>query len=92
MPGDSERFFLFNWKLRHLSGNENFIKVFAGRMDGFSFADIDAAAVSVIKRCVLEKRRTFTQADVIEAIMRQKNKILQKPLPESACLPAGQSA
>ena len=76
MPGNSERVRLFNMKLKQFKGSENIITEFITEMENFSHSDVERAALSVIKRCILDGRRMYNKNDVEQAILQQKEMVL----------------
>lgn len=72
MPDNNDRITLFNFKLRQFRGSTAIISEFTSDMDGFSHSDVERAALSVMKRCILEGRRMYTKKDVEQAVMQQK--------------------
>jgi hypothetical protein len=45
-------------------------------MENFSHADVERAALTVIKQCILDGRRMYTKKDVEQAISQQKELVL----------------
>jgi AAA+ superfamily predicted ATPase len=76
MPDNSEKVRLFNLKLKQFKGSENIITEFIGDMENFSHADVERAALAVIKRCILDGRRIYNKNDVEQAILQQKEMVL----------------
>jgi AAA+ superfamily predicted ATPase len=72
MPDNDERVRLFNMKLKQFKGAENIIVEFMPKMENFSHADVEHAAIIVIKQCILDGRRMFTKKDVEQAILQQE--------------------
>jgi AAA+ superfamily predicted ATPase len=72
MPDNNERFTLFNLKLKQFKGSDNIITEFSSDMENFSHADVERAALTVIKQCILDGRRMYTKKDVEQAIYQQK--------------------
>ncbi len=72
MPDNDERVRLFNLKLKQFKGSENIIIEFLPHMEKFSHADIERAAVSVMKQCILDGRRMYTKKDVEQAVFQQE--------------------
>lgn len=72
MPDNKERFLLFNLKLKQFKGSDKIISEFSADIENFSHADIERAALTVIKQCILDGRRMYTKKDVEQAIMQQK--------------------
>jgi len=72
MPNNKERTELFNLKLKQFKGSESIITEFLADMDNFSHADIERAALAVIKQCILDGRRMYTKKDVEQAVRLQK--------------------
>ena len=72
MPDNNERFKLFCMKLKQFKGSEKIITEFSADMENFSHADVERAALAVIKQCVLDGRRMYTKKDVEQAIHQQK--------------------
>jgi AAA+ superfamily predicted ATPase len=75
MPDKKERVRLFNLKLKQFNGSENIITEFISEMDNFSHADVERAALAVIKQCILEGRRMYNKKDVEHAIRQQKEMV-----------------
>jgi AAA+ superfamily predicted ATPase len=75
MPDNSEKVRLFNLKLKQFKGSENIIIEFISDMENFSHADVERAALAVIKRCILDGRRMYNKNDVEQAILRQKEMV-----------------
>jgi AAA+ superfamily predicted ATPase len=72
MPDNSERFILFNLKLKQFKGSDNIITEFSSEMENFSHADVERTALMVMKQCILDGRRMYTKKDVEQAIHQQK--------------------
>jgi len=72
MPDNNERRTLFNMKLKQFKGSDNIITEFLVGMENFSHADVERAALAVIKQCILDGRRMYTKKDVEQAIRQQK--------------------
>jgi AAA+ superfamily predicted ATPase len=72
MPKNDDRFTLFNMKLKQFKGSDKIITEFASEIEHFSHADIERAALTVIKQCILDGRRMYTKKDVEQAIQQQK--------------------
>ena len=72
MPGNNERIKLFNLRLKQFKGSDNIISEFLVDMENFSHADIERAALTVIKQCILDGRRMYTKKDVEQAVQQQK--------------------
>ncbi len=72
MPDNDERVRLFNLKLKQFKGSENIIIEFLPHMEKFSHADIERAAGSVMKQCILDGRRMYTKKDVEQAVFQQE--------------------
>ena len=72
MPDNNARFTLFNLKLKQFKGSDNIITEFLTDMESFSYADVERAALIVIKQCILDGRRMYTKKDVEHAIYQQK--------------------
>jgi len=72
MPDNNERHTLFNLKLKQFKGSDNIITEFSADMENFSHADVERAALTVIKQCILDGRRMYTKKDVEQAISQQK--------------------
>lgn len=72
MPNNDERVRLFNLKLKQFKGSENIIIEFLPHMEKFSHADIERAAISVMKQCILDGRRMYTKKDVEQAVFQQE--------------------
>jgi len=75
MPDNSERIKLFNLKLKQFKGSENIITEFISDMENFSHADVERAALAVIKRCIPDGRRMYNKNDVKQAIRQQKEMV-----------------
>ncbi|MDR1179259.1 MAG: AAA family ATPase [Spirochaetales bacterium] len=75
MPDNSEKVRLFNLKLKQFKGSENIIIEFISDMENFSHADVERAALAVIKRCILDGRRMYNKNDVEQAILQQKEMV-----------------
>lgn len=72
MPDNDERIRLFNLKLKQFKGSENIIFEYLPQMQMFSHADVERAAMSVMKQCILDGRRMFTKHDVEQAVLQQE--------------------
>jgi AAA+ superfamily predicted ATPase len=72
MPNNAERFVLFNMKLKQFKGSDKIIAEFAADIENFTHADVERAALSVIKQCILDGRRMYTKKDVEQAVQQQK--------------------
>jgi len=72
MPDNNERTRLFNLRLKQFKGPEHIIAGLSSQMEAFSHADIEHAAVSVIKQCILDGRRIYTKRDIEQAVLQQK--------------------
>ncbi|MDR1050836.1 MAG: ATP-binding protein [Deltaproteobacteria bacterium] len=72
MPDNSEKVRLFNLKLKQFKGSENIIIEFISVMENFSHADVERAALTVIKRCILDGRRMYDKNDIEQAILKQE--------------------
>ena len=72
MPDNNERFKLFNMKLKQFNGSDNIITEFSADMENFSHADVERAALAVIKQCILDGRRMYSKKDVEQAVHQQK--------------------
>ncbi|NCA80526.1 MAG: hypothetical protein EOM76_10150, partial [Sphingobacteriia bacterium] len=72
MPDNDEKVILFNLKLKQFKGSENIIIEFLPHMEKFSHADVERAAVSVMKQCILDGRRMYTKMDVEQAVLQQE--------------------
>ena len=72
MPNNDERVQLFNIKLKQFKGSENIIIELLPHMENFSHADVERAAVAVMKQCILDGRRMFTKNDVEQAVIQQE--------------------
>jgi AAA+ superfamily predicted ATPase len=72
MPDNNDRFTLFNMKLKQFKGSDKIISEFASEIEHFSHADVERAALSVIKQCILDGRRMYTKKDVEQAVQQQK--------------------
>jgi AAA+ superfamily predicted ATPase len=75
MPDNNERIRLFNLKLKQFMGSGNIIVEFTPDMKNFSHADVERAALSVIKQCVLDGRRMYNKKDVEQAVLQQKGMV-----------------
>jgi AAA+ superfamily predicted ATPase len=75
MPDDDERVRLFNLKLKQFKGSETFITEFIGDMKNFSHADVERAALAVIKGCILDGRRMYDKNEVEQAVVHQKEMV-----------------
>ncbi|GHU53810.1 ATPase [Clostridia bacterium] len=72
MPDNDDRVRLFNIRLNQFDGSQNIIKEFAKHMENFTHSDTEQAAVSVLKRCILDGRRMYTKSDVETAVLQQE--------------------
>jgi AAA+ superfamily predicted ATPase len=75
MPDNNERVRLFNLKLKQFKGSESIITEFVTDMENFSHADVERAALAVIKRCILDGRRMYNKKDVEQAVLQQKEMV-----------------
>lgn len=72
MPDNDERTRLFNLKLKQFKGSENIIIELLPHMEHFSHADVERAAIAVMKQCILDGRRMYTKKDVEQAVLQQE--------------------
>lgn len=72
MPDNDERVRLFDLKLKQFKGSENIIIEFLPHMEKFSHADVERAAVFVMRQCILDGRRMYTKKDVEQAVLQQE--------------------
>jgi AAA+ superfamily predicted ATPase len=72
MPDNRERMQLFNLKLKQFKGSDSIISEFIGHLENFSHADVERAAVAVIKQCILDGRHMYTKKDVEQAVLQQE--------------------
>jgi len=72
MPTNNEQIRLFNLRLKQFKGAENIIIEFTEHLKNFSHADVEMAAYTVIKQCILDGRRIYTKKDVEKAIIQQE--------------------
>lgn len=75
MPDNNERIRLFNLKLKQFKGSESIITEFLLDMENFSHADVERAALMVIKQCILDGRRMYNKKDVEQAVHQQKEMV-----------------
>ncbi|MDR2442980.1 MAG: ATP-binding protein [Deltaproteobacteria bacterium] len=72
MPDNGQKIKLFNLKLKQFKGSEKIISEFITDMENFSHADVEKAALSVIKRCILDGRRMYNKNDIELSVLKQK--------------------
>jgi ATP-dependent 26S proteasome regulatory subunit len=75
MPDNNQKMRLFNLKLKQFKSSENIITEFIHDMEIFSHADVERAALEVIKQCILDGRRMYNKNDVEKAILQQKEMV-----------------
>ena len=76
LPDNDEKIRLFNLKLKQFKGSENIIVEFLPHMEHFSHSDVEQAAVTVMKQCILDGRRMYTKKDIEQAILQQEKLVL----------------
>ena len=76
LPDNDEKVRLFNLKLKLFKGSENIIVEFLPHMEHFSHSDVEQAAVTVMKQCILDGRRMYTKKDIEQAILQQEKLVL----------------
>ena len=76
LPDNDEKVRLFNLKLKQFKGSENIIVEFLPHMEHFSHSDVEQAAVTVMKQCILDGRRMYTKKDIEQAILQQEKLVL----------------
>ena len=76
LPDNDEKIRLFNLKLKQKKGSENIIVEFLPHMEHFSHSDVEQAAVTVMKQCILDGRRMYTKKDIEQAILQQEKLVL----------------
>lgn len=76
LPDNDEKVQLFNLKLKQFKGSENIIVEFLPHMEHFSHSDVEQAAITVMKQCILDGRRMYTKEDIEHAILQQEKLVL----------------
>ena len=76
LPDNDEKIRLFNLKLKQFKGSENIIVEFLPHMENFSHSDVEQAAITVMKQCILDGRRMYTKKDIEQAILQQEKLVL----------------
>ena len=61
LPDNDEKVRLFNLKLKQFKGSENIVVEFLPHMENFSHSDVEQAAITVMKQCILDGRRMYTK-------------------------------
>jgi len=72
MPTDDERIKLFSYKLKQFQGPEHVISEYISHMKKFSHSDVEQAANTIMKYCILDGRRMYTKKDVEFAVLQQE--------------------
>ena len=76
LPDNDEKVRLFNLKLKQFKGSENIVVEFLPHMENFSHSDVEQAAITVMKQCILDGRRMYTKKDIEQAILQQEKLVL----------------
>lgn len=73
LPDNDEKVRLFNLKLKQFKGSENIVVEFLPHMENFSHSDVEQAAITVMKQCILDGRRMYTKKILNKQYYNKKN-------------------
>lgn len=71
LPSNDERIRLFMHRLKQFNGPSHSIGIFLDTMKRFSHADVENVCKIIMRKCILDGKRTYSRKDIESAVEKQ---------------------
>lgn len=72
LPSNEEKIKLFTLRLKQFNGPSHAFETFLGATEAFSHSDVENICKTIMRKCILDGKRSYSKKDIEEAVARQK--------------------